>query len=373
MIDTVTILALSILTVLFFVSSAEADILEQATIAFTEGDTQKGIELKSPLVDTEKRLVIEKNRSLVNSEKELADSVVTEIIYRLYREQGEFKKAHTILHTFIQRYPQQPLSFLYLYWMAKDEESLSNHENALTLLGRVALQYPENKADPYRLRLRAFRDVGLNLQHQQARYQDAIGVYQNILLLFPGYEGKAEIWYFIATCYENLGMISKALDGYHRILEVLPLSFEEHPLFHLRNLALLRIDYLTNPSVDTDDPLVLLSFLEKAFSTGNFEHIVSLAKRGDFWYGTMFSEKKAGEFSDVRPYLERFLPKSEPVFIREELSSQRYRLRIDGWGDPEYDRLYLGVEKGLFGWEWKEVIISSSDLEQKVHEVPAID
>ncbi|GEM_PF-570775 len=371
LVETVTVLALATLTVLFFAPSAEADILDQAATAFASGDTREGLALISSPVETEIRLVAEKNRLLVKNEDELADSVLTETLYRLYRERGELHKAHSVLYTFIHRHPQRPLSFLYLYWMAKDEESRSNHESAISLFGQVALRYPENEADPYRLRLRAWRNTGLNLHHNQGRYQEAIGVYQNLLLLFPDYEGKAEIWYLIATCYENEGMIEKALEGYRRILEILPLSFEEHPLFHLRKLAQLRIDYLTNPRVETEDPHILLLYLEEAFSGGDIARIASLAKLGDFWYGTMFSEKKVGEFADVRAYLERFLPKSEMIFSREEPSPGRYRLRIEGWGDPEYDRLYLGVEKGLFGWEWREVIISSSDLEQTVHGTPA--
>jgi hypothetical protein len=46
-------------------------------------------------------------------------------------------------------------------------------------------------------------------------------------------------------------------------------------------------------------------------------------------------------------------------------------LRLENWGDPDYNILYLVIEEGIYGWEWKGIILSSTSLESLSESSPA--
>ena len=94
------------------------------------------------------------------------------------------------------------------------------------------------------------------------------------------------------------------------------------------------------------------------------EEIESLAKKGDFLMGVMFSEFDIDEFSRVKDYLSTYLSLSTTLQVGKlEKRNDDLVLKIDNWPDPDYNILYLLIGEGLYGWEWKGVFLSNTELE----------
>jgi len=320
--------------------------LDQAQWLLEKGETDKVLSLLEPLLDS-------------FSEEELSQAV--EIIYQIYLEKGESDKAIQTLEKYINRFPGTPYSYLYRYWIAKIEEERGNFNKALELFYQIVNSYPPEVEDPYELKNLVREDIAYNLQYYHKNYLEAIKVYQELLDSYSGVEEKARVMMEIASCYEKLGKIEEAISYYKKVTR-------EAPDFSYGRWAELRIVYLqSQPTGVEKSKEALVQKLKEAFQSKDIKKLETLAKKGDFWVGVMFSEFEVDDFNKVENYLSKYLPQSNNLQIGElEKRNDDFTLRIDNWPDPDYNILYLLIEEGLYGWEWKGVILSNTELESLI-------
>ncbi len=327
-------------------SALALGLLDQAQIMLEEGHIREAINILETMLDSE-------------DPEELGQ--VVETLYNLYLQEEEQEKAIEVLKKYIERFPESYRSYLFLYWIAKAEEERHNFDQALSMLKEVALNFPENMTDPYQIRKQAWEDFAYILHHIQKRYQEALGVYQNILIHFPENERKLAIMNEMANCYEKLEEKEKALAIYEKIL-----CQTTDPFY--RRLATLKIKYLKSEPVWSKKNLSLLyKEIKSAFLSRNVHNLEKLARKGDFWVGQIFSEFEVTEFESLKPYFEEKLQVAENIEVREPFPTDGfYTVQVVNWPDSEYNILYLLIAQENYGWEWKGIVLSNQELEKGV-------
>jgi len=267
------------------------DTFDKAQIYLENGDSDRAIQILKPLLNSE-------------IENELAQTV--EVLYAIYSERGLNTESIQVLKAYIDKFPQTQPAYLYRYWIAKIEEENKNYDESLKILNEIAFQYPSDIGDPFTIQQQAMEDVAFHQGNYFNRYPNAIQTYLTYLSEFPDYEEKPRILLQIASLYEKMGEIEKALEYYQKIIE------EETKPYYL-DLAEMRIDYLhADPVWARESPAVLIKELREAFINKNYNAIASLGKKGDFWAGQMFSEYEIVQFSQIIPYFKMYLPQSQP-------------------------------------------------------------
>ncbi|MEN3188371.1 MAG: tetratricopeptide repeat protein [Atribacterota bacterium] len=338
----------------FFLSpfSTALEAIDQAELLLEEGNTENAIAILEPLLQS-------------NDEEELAR--VTELLYRIYDEKGEKTKALRVLETYIQQFPGNPTSYLYLYWMAKLEEEQGHIDRFLSLLHRLIDTYPLDChfEDPYDLRAQAQEDVAYALKNYLKDYPGAIEAYRK-LLNFIEEEEKPRIMMEIAFCHEKMNQLTEAVNEYQKVVQ------QSQDQFY-RRWAKLRIQYLNEKPLTTEkSPETLSQKLVRAFMQKDLKTLEKLAKKGDFWAGVNFSEFEIDEFQKAKAYLAQYL-KSSPELKAEKTPQKKNSelvLRLENWGDPNYNILYLVLDEGVYGWEWKGIILSNTALEELSEDIP---
>ncbi|MGC8778024.1 MAG: tetratricopeptide repeat protein [Candidatus Caldatribacteriaceae bacterium] len=320
--------------------------VDRAELLLEEGKDQEAQALLVPLLGSK-------------DEQEL--SRVTELLYRIYSEKGEADKAIEALETYIQRFPGTPTSYLYLYWIAKLEEERQHIDRFLELLHRLIDTYPKDPSfeDPYNLRCQAQEDIAYALQNYKNDYPQAITAYEKLLSCIEE-EEKPRIMMEMASCYEKMKDTSQAIKQYQ---EVVKQSRDEF----YRRWAKLRVQYLTEkPQTVEKSPEALAQKLSQAFEKKDLQALGNLAKKGDFWAGVNFSEFEIDDFSRAKEYLSQYLSSSPHLKVEKTLQKKNSELvlRLENWGDPDYNILYLVIDQGVYGWEWKGIILSSTTLEE---------
>ena len=317
--------------------------LDQAQWLLEKGELDKVLALLEPLLDS-------------FSQEELSQAV--EMIYQIYLEKGEPDKAVEALEKYVNKFPDDPSSYLYRYWIAKIEEDKGNFDKAMELFYQIINSYPQGEEDPYGLRDLVREDMAYNLQYHSKDYLGAIKVYQELLNSYSNVEEKARVMMEIASCYEKLGKIEEAISYYQKVAR-------EAPDFSYGRWAELRIVYLqSQPTGVEKNKEILVKKLKEAFQSKDIKKLENLAKKGDFWMGVMFSEFEVDDFYKVKNYLSEYLPQSNNLQFGElEKRNDDFALRIDNWPDPDYNILYLLIQEGLYGWEWKGIIVSNTELE----------
>lgn len=317
--------------------------LDQAQWLLEKGELDKVLVLLEPLLDS-------------FSQEELSQAV--EMIYQIYLEKGEPDKAIETLEKYVNKFPDDPSSYLYRYWIAKIEEDKGNFDKAMELFYQIINSYPQGEEDPYGLRDLVREDMAYNLQYHSKDYLGAIKVYQELLNSYSDVEEKVRVMMEIASCYEKLGKIEEAISYYQKVAR-------EAPDFSYGRWAELRIVYLqSQPTGVEKNKEILVKKLKEAFQSKDIKKLESLAKKGDFWTGVMFSEFEVDDFNKVKNYLSEYLPQSNNLQFGElEKRNDDFALRIDNWPDPDYNILYLLIQEGLYGWEWKGIIVSNTELE----------
>ena len=317
--------------------------LDQARWLLEKGEVDKALALLEPLLDS-------------FSEEELFQAV--EIIYQIYLEKGENDRAIQALEKYVDRFPDTPSSYLFRYWIAKIEEDRGNFDKFLELLYQIANSYSLDAEDPYDLKIIVREDIAYYLQYHSKNYLEAIKVYQDLLSFYSDAGERAKVMMEIASCYEKLGKIEEAISYYHRVIK-------EAYDYSYGRWAELRIVYLqSEPTWVEASPEVLAQKLGEAFQSRDIEKIETLAKKGDFLMGVMFSEFDIDEFSRVKDYLSTYLSLSTTLQVGKlEKRNDDLVLKIDNWPDPDYNILYLLIGEGLYGWEWKGVFLSNTELE----------
>lgn len=319
------------------------DPLDQAQLFLEAGNIDQAIALLEPLVRKDA------------DPEHLGD--VVEFLESLLVEKGEVQRAIAVLQTYVSRFPQSPRAHLFRYWIAKHEEELGNEDRAIALLEELAPSLPPE--DPFGLRVQVFSDLAYLLQYRKRDYKKALEMYRKVAELSEDPEEKLQAKMSWGMCLEELGEIEKALALYREVMQEASGSFFER-------WARLRIVYLTEPPerrFATKEELQ--RELVDAFQAKDPNRLRRLAKKGDFWNGVNFSEFDVDDASIVLDYLVRYLPKSLHLTVSENLfkHDDAWVLRVEGWGDPEYNILYLVLAEGRYGWEWKGVILSSTTLE----------
>lgn len=317
--------------------------LDQAQWLLEKGELDKVLVLLEPLLDS-------------FSQEELSQAV--EMIYQIYLEKGEPDKAIETLEKYVNKFPDDPSSYLYRYWIAKIEEDKGDFDKAMELFYQIINSYPQGEEDPYGLRDLVREDMAYNLQYHSKDYLGAIKVYQELLSSYSDVEEKVRVMMEIASCYEKLGKIEEAISYYQKVAR-------EAPDFSYGRWAELRIVYLqSQPTGVEKNKEILVKKLKEAFQSKDIKKLESLAKKGDFWTGVMFSEFEVDDFNKVKNYLSEYLPQSNNLQFGElEKRNDDFALRIDNWPDPDYNILYLLIQEGLYGWEWKGIIVSNTELE----------
>jgi len=333
---------------IFFIftgTSHTLGVLDQAQLYLENGEYERAIQILKPLLKSK-------------DETELSQAV--EILYNIYSEQNQNQAALEVLQVFIDKFPQSTSAYQYRYWMAKAEEDNKNYSRSLDILKEIVSHYPQDMSDPFNIRQQAMEDIAHNLQYYQEKYQDAINAYQMLLSTFPDFEEKSRLYIEIASCYEKMAQFDQALDYYQRIRN------EETDPYYL-DLADMRIEYLqSDPIWARKNPEDLIKELRDAFTQKNLIILEKLAKKGDFWTGQIFSEFELIRFSQIVQYFATYLPQSNPKFNSAEKKNNEYVIKITQWGDPDFNILYLYIGKGIYGWEWSKIVLSSQDLEYQV-------
>lgn len=276
--------------------------IDRAELLLEEGKSEEAQALLVPLLGSK-------------DEQELAR--VTELLYRIYYENGESDKAIEALETYIQRFPQTPTSYLYLYWIAKLEEERQNIDRSLELLRRLIDTYPKDPSfeDPYDLNCQAREDIAYALQNYKNDYPQAIKAYEEVLLCIEE-EEKPRIMMEIASCYEKMKDTAQAIKQYQ---EVAKQSQDEF----YRRWATLRIKYLTEkPQTVEKSPESLAQKLSQAFLKKDLQALEKLAKKGDFWAGVNFSEFEIDEFTRAKEYLSQYLSSSPHLKVDKTLQKK---------------------------------------------------
>lgn len=335
-------------TFAFFLSpfSAALETIDRAELLLENGQTEEALVLLVPLLESK-------------DEEELSQA--SELLYRIYYEKGEYDKAIEALEAYIQKFPGTSTSYLYLYWIAKLEEERQNIDRSLTLLKKLVEAYSAdpNFEDPYNLKCQAQEDIAYAFQNYKKEYTQAIQAYEKVLSCIEKGE-KPRIMMEIASCYEKMGEISQAQKQYEKIIK------DSQDEFYIR-WSKLRIKYLTEkPNTTEKSPEILAQKLTQALKNKDMLALEKLAKKGDFWTGVNFSEFEVDEFSEAKVYIAQHLTSADELQIEKDLKQKNGQLvlRIENWPDPEYDILYLVIEQGVYGWEWKGIILSSTQLEE---------
>ncbi|MEN3203344.1 MAG: tetratricopeptide repeat protein [Atribacterota bacterium] len=323
--------------------ASSLDPLDQAQLFLEAGNIDQAIALLEPLVQKD------------TDPEHLGD--VVELLESLFVEKGEVRKAIAVLQTYVSRFPQSPRAYLFRYWVAKHEEELGNEDRAIALLEELAHSLPPE--DPFGLRVQVFSDLAYLLQYRKRDYKKALEMYRKVAELSEDPEEKLQAKMSWGMCLEELGEMERALALYREVMQEASGSFFER-------WARLRIVYLTEPPEKrfaTQEELQ--RELVDALQAKDLNRLRHLAKKGDFWNGVNFSEFDVDDASVILDYLSRYLQKSPHLVVSEHLfrHDDAWVLRVEGWGDPEYNILYLVLAEGRYGWEWKGVILSSTALE----------
>ncbi len=340
-------IGLILVCIIFMVNlSAHAlDPLDQAQLFMEKGLYQQSIELLLPLLE---------------SRDEDRVSQAVEILYALYSIENEPERSIEVLNYFIASFPDSHLVPLYLYWAAKLEEDIAQYNQAEQRYKIIIEEFLLPEKDIYEVRPMAMEDLAHLYGSKEAKYTEAIELYQRLLTEYPDLASPTRIKLEIGSLYERKGDIEKAITVYTEVLE-------HSASYADRNLASLRLTYLrSDPTWTRDSTEKLAEELINAFKDRNTSDLNKLARKGDFWVGQMYSEFDVMEYALIEPYLERYLGDSILVFERPERVNGEVKIRITGWADPEYDILYLLLVRGLFGWEWKGIILSNRELEEAV-------
>jgi tetratricopeptide (TPR) repeat protein len=333
-----------ILTLLLFFCSTSFALgaFDQAQIYLERGDVDRAIHTLKPLTSS-------------SNEDEL--SQVVEVLYTLYSEKGQTQDAIEVLQIFIEKFPRTQLAYLYRYWIAKTEEESKKYQESLKLLQKIASEYPSDISDPYNIRQQAMEDIALHQEYYFGNYPAAIESYLMILTQYPAYEEKSRILLQVANCYEKTDQFDKAMESYQKI------RFQETDPYYL-DLAELRIEYLqSDPTWARKNAAILIKELRDAFEKKDLKTIESLAKKGDFWTGQMFSEFDIVSFSQIVQYFSTYLTQSPLQVHPAQKRENEYILKITSWGDPDFSTLYLYIVKGIYGWEWSKIVLSNPEIE----------
>lgn len=319
------------------------DPLDQAQLFLEMGNTNQAIALLQPLLKTER-------------EEERLGAVV-ELLDEIFSERGEIDRAIAVLETYITRFPETPRAYLFRYWIAKHEEERQNFEKTLTILEDMVHRLPPE--DPFGLKLQVLSDLAYYLYYRKGDYSRALAVYKEIVALSEDPEERLQAKMSIGSCYEEMDRLQEALKVYEEVMGEAPGSFYER-------WAGLRILYLTTPPEETARTKEELAHrLAEALKRQDLVSLKRLAKKGDFWIGVIFSEFDVDDAGNALAYIAEYLPRSPHLKVQENLEPRNgeWSLRVEEWGDPEYNILYLVLGEGRYGWEWKGLILSSTALE----------
>ncbi|NLJ48486.1 MAG: tetratricopeptide repeat protein [Candidatus Atribacteria bacterium] len=335
-----------ILLLLFHPTSFALDAFDQAQFYLENGDIDRAIQILKPLINS-------------SNQDEL--SQVVEVLYALLSEKGQNEEAIHVLQVFIEKFPRTQEAYLYRYWTAKTKEDNQQYHESLELLQKIVDEYPSDIGDPFNIRQQAMEDIAHHQELYFEDYAEAINSYLIILSRYPDFEEKSRILIQVASCYEKMNQLDKAMEFYQKI------RFQETDPYYL-DLAELRIEYLqANPTWARDNPAHLIKELRDAFAKKDLQAIEKLAKKGDFWAGQMFSEFEIVRFSQILQYFSTYLNQSNLQFHPAEKRENEYILKITSWGDPDFSILYLSIEKGIYGWEWSKVVLSNPEIEYQVN------
>lgn len=319
------------------------DPLDQAQLFIESGNEDQAIAILEPLLTEDQ------------DPEHLGD--VVELLDTLLVARGEMEKAITVLRTYISRFPNASRTPLFTYWMAQHEEDRGNSDRALALLEELLRTLPPE--DPLGLRLQVLSDLAYLFRYRKGDFRKALAMYEEIAERAPDPEERLQAKMSCGLCLEALGEYERALALYRDVARESPGSFFER-------WAKLRIVYLTEPPKERfPERDALLRELKQAFERRDLSRLKELVKRGDFWSGVNFSEFDVGDASEVLTYLARYLPASSHLSVSGEAIPRdgEWVVRVEEWGDPEYNILYLVLAEGRYGWEWKGVILSSTTLE----------
>ncbi len=320
------------------------DPLDQAQLFMEKGLYRQAIDLLIPVLDTH---------------DEDSASRAAEMLYALFSIEKEPERSLEALEVFVGSFPASSLAPLYMYWIAKLEEDLLRYDRAEVRYKEIIEHFVSPGQDIYEVRPMAMEDLARLLGTKKARYGEAIELYRRLITEYPDLENPTHIQVEIGSLYEATGKIEKALAVYTAILESPDTCF-------YRDLASLRLLYLRSEPVWARDSMeALAEELIFAFQSSNIDELTHLARKGDFWAGQMYSEFDIMEFARVGPYLERYLENAALVFGKPARENGEARIRITGWPDPQFNIIYLLLERGIFGWEWKGIILSEQELEEE--------
>jgi len=197
----------------------------------------------------------------------------------------------------------------------------------------------------------------------EGKLAEAESVFQLVLEQDPLLLERGELRLLLAKIREHEMDVAGAL-AHYRLLSIYdPASYQDGEYYAYRDYALLRIEYLTSePTWARPERTVLLRELTSAFIDLDRARCEALAKKGDFWFGWMYSEKALADRQASLEYLFRYLPEAQ-VGQWEEIWEDQWAIPLYPWNDPDpfYDLLYCTVSQGVFGWEWDGLILSRDE------------
>ena len=194
----------------------------------------------------------------------------------------------------------------------------------------------------------------------EGKLAEAESLFQVVLEQDPLLPERGELRLLLAGIREHEMDLSGAV-AHYRLLSIYdPASYRDGEYYSYRDYALLRIEYLTSePTWTRPEREVLLRELTSALTDHDRARCETLAKKGDFWFGWMYSEKTLSDRQSSLEYLFRYLLEAQ-VGQWEEIWEDQWAIPLYPWNDPEtsYDLLYCTVSQGVFGWEWDGLILS---------------
>jgi tetratricopeptide (TPR) repeat protein len=340
-----TVFGLVLLVLLGFGEVAfSLDPLDQAQLLLETGNTEKAIAILWSVLETAK------DEEVLRETVELLDEVLS--------GEGRIDEAIKALEAYIARFPGTPQAYLYRYWVGKHEEERQNFDKALAIFQELVVSL-SSRPDPYVLRPQVVADLAYHFHYRKRDYARALSYYEELLKISEEPEERMQARMEIGLCYEGMKKVEEAKRVYREV------AGESRGSMYER-WAELRVVYLSAPPEEmfrTKEELA--ARLSEALRKRDAGRLRKLAKKGDFWTGVNFSEFDVDDFEAAFSYLSEYLSKSPNLRVAQDLAFRDggWILRVDGWGDPEYDILYLVVDEGLYGWEWKGLILSSTALE----------